>query len=204
MAVPQRLPRSSPQLRRALPHLTQPLQLNRIIPAGVGSTWHRCRSGPGTAVHPPRVRGTRPSSSAGRRRAGDHRGCGEHRPMPWYSSVNHGSSPQVPGSTCRRRPASPARPDHPRGCEEHATHVDHTSLAFGSSPRAWGARPDLAPDPAALRTRPRGCGEDVKAIPPTTSANGSSPQALGAPLRDHIQPGEHRIIPAGTGNTSST
>ena len=195
---------SSPQVRGTLRMSTAGPGTLWLIPAGAGNMPRRPARTPAARAHPRR--------------------CGEHHVRPRAVVSLPGSSPQVRGTSRRRRQASdtggliPAGAGnmppvtttftpstaHPRRCGEHAARDDHVHALNGSSPQVRGTSGPRSSRQRHQRLIPAGAGNIRERDIVGTNIPGSSPQVRGT-LRGSGSTGETLgLIPAGAGNISNS
>ena len=132
--------------------------------------------------------------------------------------------PAYAGSTPTRQRPSGCRRDHPRIRGEHHMSVGHLPSTTGSSPHTRGARagvgdagvemriiPAYAGSTGTLRLlyiqsrdHPRIRGEHPWSARSLKAPSGSSPHTRGAPQKVRAYLGQHGIIPAYAGSTTSS
>ena len=114
-----------------------------IIPAYAGSTIGR-RSGPGTRLDHPRIRGEHAAHGGLEYRvdgSSPHTRGARSRPEPGRSP--HGIIPAYAGSTIKGLWDGIKSGDHPRIRGEHMASVRHSSSVSGSSPHTRGAHLEI-------------------------------------------------------------
>ena len=170
---------SSPRVWGTLSPPEHPPKRRRIIPTGVGNTFHETCTPPLNSDHP--------------------HGCGEHASAASASAASAGSSPRVWGTPSPPLPARPSQriiptgvgntqytrfaicvvPDHPHGCGEHGDSPRGRAYRKGSSPRVWGTHIPAPTRPDTQRIIPTGVGNTRLGSSLARAARGSSPRVWG-------------------------
>ena len=150
---------SSPQVRGTSPALCGRYCTHGLIPAGAGNITSGSCSTPSSSAHPRR--------------------CGEHSEAAIIAVISSGSSPQVRGTSSRRRSWAGLVGLIPAG----AGNIRTTCRRW---PSTWA--------------HPRRCGEHPQRDRPSDALRGSSPQVRGTLSEPEFGQVHLGLIPAGAGN----